>query len=185
MLSLKGGQGQLRSIGIKLKSLAATAAIQRDISQNCSEAILDLIKEGAGNEQDPYGKSWPKLVLRAGKIGRDTGGMLQSLHLSKLGKNGFTVAFGKHYATYFHGGTGVYGPTGRPIRPKSAKALAFNVRGAKGFKGAKKGKGTKRFVFLSVKGSPPRPLLPEGSLPESWRREIMASADEAMRKFFK
>jgi hypothetical protein len=185
MLSLKGGQGNLRSIGLKLKALAATAQIQSAISQNCAEAILDLVKEGVSNEQDPYGKSWPKLVLRAGKIGKNTGGMVQSLHLSKLGKSGFTVAFGKHYATFFHGGTGIYGPTGRPIRPKVAKVLAFSVRGAKGFKGSKKGKGTKQFAFRSVKGSPPRPLLPEGSLPETWRREIMASADEAMRQYFK
>ena len=181
-LKLTGNTAALLKIGKQLSD----ASLAKKIAHNQAEAALDLVLEGAGKEQDPWGNKWAPLKLRSGKIGRNTGGMLQSLHVSNQSERGFTLAFSKHYSGYFHGGTGIYGPKGQPIRPVKAKALAFSVRGAKGFKGSKRGKGTKSFVFASVKGSPPRPLFPSGnSAPPHWREELKATADTVVEKHFK
>ena len=183
-LKLTGNTSALLKLGKQLND----ASLAAKISRNQAEAALDLVLEGAANEQDPWGNQWEPLVLREGKIGRNTsgGGMLGSLHLSSPPTDrGFTLAFGKHYAVYFHGGTGIYGPRKQRIRPVNAKVLAFSVRGAKGFTGSKKGKGTKGFFFASVKGSPPRPLFPAGGrCPPAWRAELKATADEVVRKHF-
>lgn len=50
------------------------------------------------------------------------------------------------YALFVHEGTGIFGETGQPIRPKNAKALAFEING--------------QLVFRkSVKGMKGRPFL--------------------------
>ena len=57
------------------------------------------------------------------------------------------VAFTVEYAIYHAKGTGIYGPEGRPIKPKKGKVLAFR---------------TKAGVMVyarSVKGIPPNPWL--------------------------
>lgn len=58
------------------------------------------------------------------------------------------VEFTVDYAIFVMKGTGIYGPTGRRIRPKTAKALAFRVNG--------------QLVFAkSVRGTRPNPFLVE------------------------
>lgn len=52
------------------------------------------------------------------------------------------------YAQYVIEGTGVYGPTGQPIKPKSKKALAFIYKG-------------QPVVVRSVRGSKPNPFQEE------------------------
>jgi phage gpG-like protein len=180
-LRLKGSHSkQLLELVRKLK---ATGELRDALSRNMAEAALDLVKEGFSQQSDPWGTKWAPLKLRSGRIGRDSGGMLQSLHVSERSRSGFTLAFTKHYAKYFHGGTGIYGPTKQRIRPKRARVLAFGVRGAKGTKG---GRGKKAFVFRSVKGSPPRPVFPEGGrTPPHWRVELKATADDVVRRFMR
>ena len=50
------------------------------------------------------------------------------------------------YALAVHEGTGIYGPSGRPIRPRRAKVLRFKV-------------GSRVIYRPQVKGSPGRPYL--------------------------
>ena len=164
------------------RRLRDTGGLQQKLVRNLAEAAVDLVKEGFSQQSSPWGDKWAPLKLRDGTIGRDTGGMLQSLHVSAQGRASFTLAFGKHYAKFFHGGTGIYGPSKQRIRPKRSKALAFGVRGAKGARG-KRGRGKKGFSFRSVAGSPPRPLFPEGGrTPPKWRAELKATADEVVKK---
>ena len=111
--------------------------------------------------------------------------MLQSLGVLRATGEGFVVGFTMHYAKFFHGGTGVHGPTGQRIVPTTAKVLAFSVRGARGMQRGKRGRVSRRFAFRSVKGSPPRPLLPEGgSVPQRWSDEINATASEVVKQHF-
>jgi len=177
-LQLKGpGPAAMKAFAQKLR---ATGKLQDDLSRNMAEEALDLVREAMASEQDPDGNAWAELVLRQGQIGRDSGGMAQSLHVSDRGPSGFTLAFSKHYAGFFHGGTGLWGPSARRIRPKRAKALYFGVRGAKGTRG---GKGRAAFFAASVAGSPPRRLFPSGSsLPSRWQTRLDAVAREVMRK---
>jgi hypothetical protein len=59
------------------------------------------------------------------------------------------VTFKVHYALYVHEGTGIYGPRGAPIKPKTKKLLRFELPD-----------GT--IVYAkSVKGMPGRPFLVE------------------------
>ena len=52
------------------------------------------------------------------------------------------------YAPWVHQGTGIYGPRGVPIRPKSAKVLVFRPKGK-----------SKNVYVKSVKGMKGRPFL--------------------------
>lgn len=66
----------------------------------------------------------------AGRI--DTGRLLNSVTHEIRGTSAGpigVVGSNLPYARYVHDGTGIYGPTGRPIRPKSARVLAWPVRG--------------------------------------------------------
>lgn len=57
------------------------------------------------------------------------------------------VEFTADYAIYVIKGTGIYGPKGRPIRPRTARVLAFRLPD-----------GTRVFA-KQVRGSPPNPFL--------------------------
>ena len=63
-------------------------------------------------------------------------------------KDGATVylAHGSKIGVYHEKGTGIYGPKGRPIRPVTAKALAFKIDG-------------QWVVTKEVKGMKPRPIV--------------------------
>lgn len=69
-------------------------------------------------------------VRRAARrnINSRTGNLARSLTVDVVIENGGAgVRIGSelHYARYVHDGTGVYGPRGRPIRPRRGKALKF------------------------------------------------------------
>lgn len=53
------------------------------------------------------------------------------------------------YARYVHEGTGIYGPEGRPIRPRRARVLSWR-------------NGGRRRYAASVRGQRPQPFLWEG-----------------------
>jgi phage gpG-like protein len=52
------------------------------------------------------------------------------------------------YAAWVHNGTGIYGPSGKPIVPKRAKVLVFTPRGSSTIVFAKFVKGMKARPFL-------------------------------------
>lgn|SRR5512144_2501453 len=66
-----------------------------------------------------------------------------------IGRIGTNV---KH-AVWVHQGTGIYGPRGVPIRPKTAKVLVFKPKGS-----------TKNLYVKSVKGMKGRPFLRDALL---------------------
>lgn len=53
------------------------------------------------------------------------------------------------YAAYVHQGTGIYGPTGRPIRPRRARVLSWDQPGVG------------RLFAREVRGQRPQPFLAE------------------------
>ena len=58
------------------------------------------------------------------------------------------------YARYVHEGTGLYGPTNRPIRPRRARALSWRAGG-------------QRVFAREVRGAKPQPFLREALLAAS------------------
>jgi hypothetical protein len=80
----------------------------------------------------------------------DTGTLRSDIHVQMLlvsGKPVGRVGFNVFYGIYVHDGTGIYGPKGVPIRPKTAKFLRWKTK-----------KGTVVYA-LSVKGMQPNPFL--------------------------
>lgn len=65
-------------------------------------------------------------------VGHDTGRLAAEIEVREFphrGSTGVRVGSDLHYASLHHEGTGVYGPTGSPIRPKRAKYLVFVPKG--------------------------------------------------------
>lgn len=102
----------------------------------------------------------------------DRGRLRQSItHEIRTTPTGLVARIGTNlpYARYVHDGTGIYGPTGQPIRPKTAKVLAWPTRGITSVRASSiPGRGpvvsrsqtaTGMAFARSVKGVPPNPFL--------------------------
>lgn len=86
------------------------------------------------------------------KVGVDTGRLKSAIqytvniqHDKVIGTVGAMV----QYARYHHDGTGIHGPTGRPITPKNGPFLVFTPKGAKQAVFAKQVSGAKANPFLT------------------------------------
>lgn len=55
----------------------------------------------------------------------DEGRLAGSFEIEPVDELSWRIFTSVHYALYVHEGTGVYGPTGQPITPVTAKALKF------------------------------------------------------------
>lgn len=103
--------------------------------------------------QGQGGGSWaPTAETEKGAPLFRTGRLMNSLTMGSEGNvtrieggNSITVGTNLSYARYVQEGTGIYGPTGQPIKAKG-RALAFVING-------------QRVFARSVKGAPPRPYL--------------------------
>lgn len=85
-------------------------------------------------------------TLRGGHIGIDTGRMWQSIGISQSSADSIDIGTNVKYARWFQEGTGIYGPTGQPIKPKTGNVLSWEVNGV-------------RYFAKSVDGMPARPFL--------------------------
>lgn len=80
----------------------------------------------------------------------DTGHLRSSIHTTLVTVSGLPavqVGTKVFYAVFVHEGTGIYGPTGQPIRPVTARVLSW------------KAKNGKRVFAREVKGMQPNPFL--------------------------
>lgn len=124
-----------------------------------------------------YGRGGP-IVSAMGRTGReiqnvarrrvdtDTGALERSILVTVGSAPGFvytTVHSSLRHALWHHQGTGVYGPTGRPIRPKRAQLLRFKPGKSPyprqpGYRSPRPDR--RRWVFTeSVRGQVPNPFL--------------------------
>jgi hypothetical protein len=97
-------------------------------------------------------------------VGVDTGRLRASIFVRNfiiLGNPAVLIGYGTRYGNYHHNGTGIWGPTGQVIKPKTARALRFRPKGM-GFD----------VYAASVRGSKPNPFL---------RDAIIAGADPPFR----
>jgi Bacteriophage HK97-gp10, putative tail-component len=65
------------------------------------------------------------------RINSRTGALARSLNVEVVivnGTAGARVGTDLYYAKFVHDGTGIYGPSHRPIRPNRARALSFSGR---------------------------------------------------------
>lgn len=117
-------------------------------------ALNNLLRSPQGEVAQEVNRITRRIEARAKtKVGVDTGRLRSSIQRTLtvegsrvVGRVGSSV----QYAAYHHQGTGIYGPKGRPIRPKNGPFLVFTP------------KGSRSPVFArQVSGSKPNPFLVE------------------------
>jgi hypothetical protein len=177
-ITVKGNAiGKLREFRNKL---ATVPSMVERAADNAAEEIVDLVAECFATQKSPYGEPWPDKVFDDGRavlVGNTTR-LRRGWHVKKLGRGKRRVMPNVDYAKYHQDGTGIYGPHKSPITPKLKRALAFRTTG--GTKGPKA-------VFRSVKGVPPRKMIPDAArgLPPQWRAAIGAAVRDALKRHFK
>lgn len=173
--SLTGDFAALERFGKKVGELGGNRALTALSKALGAEAIVQA-RDGLREERDPYGQKWAKKVFPDGnKILRKSGKLYSGWYLSSVGPGGYTLSNTQDYAK-FSKGTGVYGPSGQPIRPKTAKALRVPGPVRRG--------GGGRFTsgaafFRSVKGQPQRLMVPVKGRPSPiWMRALKKRATQ-------
>lgn len=113
-----------------------SGSFEREL-QKLAVADLDRRATNVRNE------AW---ALESRRLNRRTGRYNRSVKVIKTGLLQRTIRNEAPYALALELGTGIYGPSRRPIKPKNGTRLRFTVNG--------------RVVFArSVKGTPPRRIL--------------------------
>lgn len=170
--SLTGNFGGLAKFTKQIEKLASPAA-RKALSRELADEALYLALDGFTKEQDPFGRPWfPKRYPDGRKILRGATGQLgRSFFKANVTADGFQIGNKAKHAAFVAKGTGIYGPSHKPILPKAGKALRF--RGPNG-----------KFMFRKKSdGSPPRPILPTtGKLPPAWARAFEKRAVAFLRK---
>lgn len=95
------------------------------------EGVRQLVERDVASFVAKLGK---RIALRATRgAPRDTGRLSSSIKAGRVATKGLKasvkVSTETGYGLYPEIGTGVFGPTGRPIRPKKAPFLVFQPRG--------------------------------------------------------
>lgn len=141
------------------------------VSLQLAEEAVNLVRGGISDGKDPDGKRYKRLALRKGQPLRKSGRLQASWHRKQSDRRGFSIAASANYAIYHQVGTGIYGPRRSPIKPVRAKALSIPTPGGTMFR-------------RSVKGIPPRRMVPHKGLSAPWRRAFQETAKEALAEYF-
>ena len=108
----------------------ATVSVRIDLNHRQINRIL----------RSPNGMTARNMLRRAHRVQRHarrnvnsrTGQLARSIEVRRAyfaGAPGAEVYTGLYYAIMVHDGTGIYGPTGRPIRAQRGRYLVFEVGG--------------------------------------------------------
>lgn len=81
---------------------------------------------------------------------KDHGLLANSFQNNQQDRLSWIIQNGRNYAMPVNDGTGIYGPTGRPIHPTTAKCLAFMVGGRTIFTKSIKGQQGSHYIERSI-----------------------------------
>lgn len=164
---LTGDFAALTNFGKKVGELG-TARAMTSLNKALGEEAIVQARDGFREERDPYGTPWPKKVFPDGhKILRKSESLYKGFFLSQVGASGYTLSNKEPHAKFTFG-TGLWGPRKQRIYPKNARALVIG-----GSQGRNSGSGqfTRNRAFRSIKGSPPRLIVPLANKPSQiWMR---------------
>lgn len=149
------------SLGDLAKRLRGVSRLE--ISEALAEETIGLIQDGFIEGHAPDGTPWLELAIRDGQPLRDTGGLMAAWARGEVSAAAFEVVNSKNYSPIHQGGSGIYGPKKTKILP--IKGAALKIPGL-GFR-------------ASVKGTPARPMVPDGELPQPWADRY----DEAVTEY--
>lgn len=156
-MGITGDWGDLDSLIDGLRRIQDDAN-RSGLAESLAHSLIDGAHQCFADSADPYGRPWAPLVIRDGKPLLDSGQLRNSIHAAEASAVKIRIASNAVYSDHVALGTGIYGPTRQPIRPRDAKALRIPGVGLR----------------ASVKGSPPRPFFPSDArgLPPMWRSEL-------------
>lgn len=161
--------GDFKLIDRQIQKLGKAAKALDNVGKACGFELKDLVEEGFRSQTNPYGERWDPPLLRQGQALSDTGRLRRSWHVARADRRGVRIATSVDYARYHQTGTGIHGPSNRPIVPVRKKMLAWTSSG-------------QRFFARSVDGSRPRKMIPDRGrgLPAPWRARILEAAQEVL-----
>lgn len=215
-MAMRGDFTKLQQIIRKVERLSDSQHL-RSLTDNLAEEAVDLVLECFATETDPYGKAWAPKVFSDGRqvlVGKTTNLKRSWGRRSAVRRSdgrGFRIASSMVYAKWMQGGTGIYGPKKKRIKPINAKCLAFfaegyitksssrslrkymgsafsaNPKAAKSsFKREMQSKKGSVVLVNSVAGAPKRRMVPDkGDLPEAWKRAFVETANDWFAKNFR
>lgn len=125
----------------------SSASFRRELLEHMASEVSRQIALGFRLAQDPYGKPWEPLKLRAGRPLYLSGALQRAAANAKPAGLAIMVQVDLVQAAVQH--------YGARIRARNAKALRFRAGG--------------KFIFAKSVTIPARPYLPEGDLPKRWR----------------
>jgi phage gpG-like protein len=130
-----------RIIAIYKERIAQSKDLTVPLVQSAALAVFAAKRRFTSN-------NWPAnapltiLLKGSSKPGIDTGKGRQSIAADQGSATSIRVGTNLPYMFYLQNGTGLWGPSGQRLRPKSGAALHFG-----------------KYFFKSVTGQPPRPFL--------------------------
>lgn len=124
------------------------AALDRLLTSDQGPVARDMLRRGLRVEtrakQNLAGRGGPRRI----DTGRLRASVTTTLVRARGGAPAVRVGSDVDYAILVHNGTGVFGPSGSPIRPRSARFLVFVPRG-----------GSQKVFARQVRGMEPNPFL--------------------------
>jgi len=100
--------GDFRKLETLRRKVAALKdkSLQRVISQNLAQEVLELIAEGFAQQRDPYGAGWrPKKRSDGRSILVRQGRLRRSFTLTRVNSTGFRIGSSVSYGSYHQTGT--------------------------------------------------------------------------------
>ncbi len=168
---VSGDFAKLLKFAKKVGNLAGQAAMT-SVSSAMGDATIELVDEGFKEEREPSGKPWKEHAIpTGGPILNKSGKLRRSFRKRQVSSRGFVVSSEDINFKRHQGGTGIYGPRKKRIKPKKKSVLAFPVGG-------------KAFFAASVAGSPKRLMLPGARVPRAWSLRLKRRAETRLLEIF-
>lgn len=155
--SLSGDFGKLEAFGNRVAGFGSPAMMTQ-IAKEIGDEALNQVQVGFSQQRDPYGNPWfPKVIPDGRSILRGSSGKLER-GFRRLNVSANSVTIGTRVPeARFQFGTGIYGPSHKPIMAKGrALRIPTGVRG-RGTGGRFTSGG---MFFRSVKGARARLMMP-------------------------
>ncbi len=168
----------------KTLDVIASVPFMTKLGDKLARSALDLIDKGFRAGEDPDGHPWKRKAVPDGKAPlHGATGMLSNRAnwvVKQVDSTRIRVGPKENIAKragFAQGGTGLYGPKGRPfsIRPKNKRALSWISSGGV------------RLTRMSAmnKGAPQRRMVPTGGkLPIKWDRAFRSTINLYVRAHF-
>lgn len=117
--------------------------------------INSLIRPGGPVDRNMYTRARRVRTAARALAPKDTGALATSIMIRRgtsaiTGTRGYEIGSDLTYAKWVHGGTGIYGPGGGYIYPRSRKYMTFQPKGSSETVYANRVRGIRGTPFLTI-----------------------------------